>query len=75
MLPINAPYTDPVTILICGGATLEKIGLATCVTITPETPNPQWNIEHMVSSDLPYRKFTPCSFVVRCELCSLRDVY
>ena len=51
MLPLKPPYTAPVTILICGGATLDKIGLDTCVSITPEAPNPQWTLEHMVCPD------------------------
>jgi hypothetical protein len=48
-MPVKAPYTAPMTILICGGATLNAIGLDTCVSIIPETPNPQWTLEKMVS--------------------------
>jgi hypothetical protein len=49
MLPVKAPYTAPMTVMICGGATPDdRVGLDTCVSITPETANPQWAIEHMV---------------------------
>jgi hypothetical protein len=52
IMPIKAPYTAPVTILICGGATFDRVGLATCVSISPGTANPQWVIEQMVCSDI-----------------------
>jgi hypothetical protein len=52
IMPIKAPYNIPVTILICGGSTFDHIGLATCVSISPESANPQWAIEQMVSSDV-----------------------
>ena len=54
ILPVKAPYTAPMTVVICGGATVdERIGLDTCVSITPETPNPQWALERMVGPDPP----------------------
>jgi hypothetical protein len=49
ILPLKAPYSDPLTVIICGGATMEKVGLDTCVSISPEVSNPQWTIEQMVS--------------------------
>ena len=48
MLPLKAPYLGPVTILICGGATFDQVGLDTCVSIAPEAPLPQWTVETMV---------------------------
>ena len=58
MIPVKAPYTAPVTILICGGATFDKIGLDTCVSISPEAPNPQWTVEQMVISDVVFEYST-----------------
>lgn len=49
MLPQSAPYTDPVTILICGGSNF-GIALDNCVSLQPEVSNPTWTIERMVSS-------------------------
>lgn len=50
LLPQYAPYTDPLQILICGGSAPDyEIGLDNCVTIAPDTPNPQWTIERMPS--------------------------
>jgi hypothetical protein len=54
ILPIKAPYTDPTTIMICGGATAEKVGLDTCISISPEVPGAQWTTETMV------RRVVPC---------------
>jgi hypothetical protein len=48
ILPIKAPYTDPMTILVCGGATQEEVGLDTCVSISPEVGGAQWTVEQMV---------------------------
>ena len=49
-LPQFAPYTDPLQILICGGSTLGAgDALDNCVTIAPESANPAWTIERMVS--------------------------
>jgi len=47
MLPQYAPYSDPVTILICGGADLMFRALDNCVTIQPEVAGAQWTIERM----------------------------
>jgi len=50
LLPQSAPYTDPLTILICGGS---GPGIATaldnCVSIAPDAPNPHWTLERMPS--------------------------
>ncbi|KAI4286828.1 MAG: hypothetical protein L6R35_003921 [Caloplaca aegaea] len=56
MMPQKAPYTEPVTILICGGSTT---GAATatdnCVSIEPENPSSNWTIERM-----PSQRVMPC---------------
>jgi hypothetical protein len=50
MLPQYAPYTDPVTILLCGGAEqYDGRALDNCVSIQPEAANPTWTIERMPS--------------------------
>ncbi|KAF4123465.1 Glyoxal oxidase N-terminus [Geosmithia morbida] len=50
LLPQHAPYTDPVGVLICGGST-EGPGnaLDNCVSIQPDTENPEWVLERMPS--------------------------
>jgi hypothetical protein len=48
MLPQHAPYTDPVTILVCGGSNF-GIALDNCVSIQPEAAKPTWTLERMVS--------------------------
>jgi hypothetical protein len=48
-MPQHAPFTDPLEVLVCGGATTEKVGLETCVSIQPEVPGAQWVVEQMVS--------------------------
>ncbi|KZT03065.1 copper radical oxidase [Laetiporus sulphureus 93-53] len=48
MLPQYAPYTDPVTLLVCGGSNF-GIALDNCVSIQPEVENPEWTIERMPS--------------------------
>ena len=48
LFPQYPPYTDPVTVLICGGSNF-GIALDNCVTIQPEAENPEWVIERMVS--------------------------
>lgn len=51
LLPQSAPYTDPMTVLICGGTTDgANFGLDNCISTQPEVPNAQWAIERMVSS-------------------------
>ena len=47
LFPQYAPYTDPVTVLICGGSNFGT-ALDNCVSIEPEGPNPTWQIERMV---------------------------
>ncbi|KAF7792196.1 hypothetical protein EIP86_003229 [Pleurotus ostreatoroseus] len=54
MLPQHAPYTDPVTILICGGSNF-GIALDNCVSIQPEAASPSWTIERM-----PSKRVMPC---------------
>lgn len=47
-LPQHAPYTDPVTILICGGSNF-GVAVDNCVSIQPEVSNPKWTLERMVN--------------------------
>ena len=47
-LPQHAPYTDPLTILVCGGSNF-GVALDNCVSTQPEVVNPEWTIERMVS--------------------------
>ncbi|GFZ47912.1 hypothetical protein JCM24511_05659 [Saitozyma sp. JCM 24511] len=48
LLPQHAPYTDPVTVLVCGGSTpYGGIALDNCVSTQPEVANPTWTIERM----------------------------
>lgn len=50
ILPQHAPYTDLLTILICGGSTPSgHYALDNCVSIQPEATNPVWTIERMPS--------------------------
>lgn len=46
-LPQHAPYTDPLTILVCGGSNF-GIALDNCVSTQPEVANPTWTLERMV---------------------------
>lgn len=48
LLPQHAPYTDLLTVLICGGSNF-GVALDNCVNIQPEAPNPTWTLERMVS--------------------------
>ncbi|KAK1834732.1 putative fungistatic metabolite [Podospora conica] len=50
LLPQRHPYTDPLGILMCGGSTM-GIGAAldNCVSISPDDPNPEWQLERMPS--------------------------
>ena len=66
LFPQHAPYTDPLTVLVCGGSTLgPAIALDNCVSTQPDTEDPQWTIERMVSNCccLDCSAFTdlPCS--------------
>ena len=47
LLPMSAPYTDPLTVLICGGSNF-GIALDNCVSIQPEVEEPEWVLERMV---------------------------
>ena len=51
LLPMHAPYTEPATLLICGGSDIKEFGnaLDNCVSTQPEVANPTWAIERMVS--------------------------
>ncbi|KAJ8496398.1 hypothetical protein ONZ51_g1161 [Trametes cubensis] len=48
LFPQYPPYTDPVTVLVCGGSNF-GIALDNCVHIQPEAENPQWVLERMPS--------------------------
>ena len=51
LMPQHAPYTDPLTVLICGGSTIgPEIALDNCVSIQPEAGEPEWTIERMPSA-------------------------
>ncbi|KAI0196357.1 copper radical oxidase [Astrocystis sublimbata] len=51
LMPQSAPYTDPLTVLICGGTTDgANFGLDNCITMQPEAANPHWTIERMPST-------------------------
>nr|OQO23943.1 hypothetical protein B0A51_11072 [Rachicladosporium sp. CCFEE 5018] len=50
ILPQYAPYTDDVSIIVCGGSTpYAEIGLDNCITMAPDQPNATWTIERMPS--------------------------
>ena len=50
MLPQHAPYTDLVTVLVCGGSTPgAAIALDNCVSTQPDAANPTWTLERMPS--------------------------
>lgn len=50
LLPLYAPYTTPLTVLICGGSTTgASLAVDNCVTIQPEVANPVWTLERMPS--------------------------
>jgi hypothetical protein len=57
LLPQHAPYTDPITVLICGGSD-SGIALDNCVSIQPDSANPTWVIERMVRLLLHAMKIT-----------------
>lgn len=51
IFPQYAPYTDPITFIVCGGSPGVAAGaLDNCASIQPEAANAQWTIERMVSS-------------------------
>lgn len=49
LLPQHAPYSEPLGVLICGGATTGHLALDNCVSIQPDAANPQWTLERMPS--------------------------
>lgn len=50
LLPQHWPYTDPLTVLICGGSTpVDGVAIDNCVSIQPEVNGAQWAIERMPS--------------------------
>jgi hypothetical protein len=53
LLPQYAPYTDLITVLICGGSTPNNLALDNCISIQPEVTNPQWVLERMVRQAAP----------------------
>ncbi|KAJ7758795.1 copper radical oxidase [Mycena maculata] len=56
MFPQSPPYTDPVTIITCGGSGPGAgIAIDNCVSIQPEGPNPTWTLERM-----PSQRVMPC---------------
>jgi len=49
-LPLHAPYTEPLEVLICGGSTAGGgQALDSCVSIQPEADEPTWVLERMPS--------------------------
>ncbi|KAJ7229668.1 glyoxal oxidase N-terminus-domain-containing protein [Mycena haematopus] len=56
MFPQHAPYTDPLSVLVCGGSTPGAgIALDNCVSIQPEVENATWALERM-----PSPRVMPC---------------
>jgi hypothetical protein len=50
MLPQYPPYSDPVTVLVCGGsANGNAMAIDNCVSTQPEVASPEWTIERMPS--------------------------
>ena len=50
LMPQYAPYTAPVTVLICGGSTTgAALAVDNCISIQPEVANPTWTLERMPS--------------------------
>ena len=56
LMPQYAPYSDPLTILICGGSTpYAGVALDNCVSTQPEAAAPKWTLERM-----PSQRVMPC---------------
>ncbi|KAI9745488.1 MAG: hypothetical protein M1818_001022 [Claussenomyces sp. TS43310] len=56
ILPQHAPYTDPVTVLVCGGSTTGAgMAIDNCISTQPEAADPEWVIERM-----PYQRVMSC---------------
>ena len=50
IMPQMAPYTDPLTVMICGGSIPgPEFALDNCVSLQPEVKNANWTIERMPS--------------------------
>ncbi|MCJ1410361.1 hypothetical protein MMC19_004446 [Ptychographa xylographoides] len=50
LLPLVAPYTTPLTVLVCGGSTAGAgVAIDNCISIQPEVPGQNWTIERMPS--------------------------
>ena len=50
LLPQYAPYSAPLSIIVCGGSTPNvNTALDNCATISPDAANPQWTLERMPS--------------------------
>jgi len=50
LLPQYYPYTDPLEVLICGGAIpFPQYGIDNCISIAPDADDAQWTIERMPS--------------------------
>lgn len=65
LLPQHAPYTDLLSVLICGGSTSGGgYPIDNCVSTQPEAANPVWTIERMVRPAFPihlnhhYKRFS-----------------
>ncbi|KAH0528699.1 hypothetical protein TsFJ059_003525 [Trichoderma semiorbis] len=56
LLPMHAPFTDPLNILICGGSTEgASYAIDNCVSTQPDAANPTWALERM-----PSQRVMPC---------------
>ncbi|KAM3067190.1 hypothetical protein ACMFMG_005441 [Clarireedia jacksonii] len=50
VMPQSAPYTEPLTFMVCGGSTPgPEIALDNCVSLQPEVAGANWTIERMPS--------------------------
>ena len=50
LLPQYPPYSDPITVLICGGSAAgAALAIDNCVSTQPEVATPTWTIERMPS--------------------------
>lgn len=58
LLPQSAPYTAPLSVLICGGTTDgANFGLDNCISTQPDVAGATWAIERMVSSTRTSKMF------------------
>ena len=56
IMPQKAPYSEPLTMLICGGSTPgPALVTDNCISIQPENPASNWTIERM-----PSQRVMPC---------------